>query len=186
VGVSFKLLPSQTTRDLGYDDFVAIYEVVVGPALELKLTVENVGDAPLTIGEALHAYFAVSDIHQVQVAGLKGSEYHDKVDAMKRKRQDEDRIRFAGETDQLHIDTTAPVTIHDPGWRRRVVIEKQGSASTVVWNPWTEKAKRLADLGEESWPHMVCVEPANAAHNAVTVEPGAVHTMGVKVTVAAI
>jgi glucose-6-phosphate 1-epimerase len=181
VGVSFKLLPSQTTRDLGFDDFVAIYEVVVGPTLGLKLTVENVGDTPLTIGEALHAYFAVSDIHQVEVAGLKGSEYYDKVDGMKRKRQDEDRIRFSGETDQLHINTTAPVTIHDPGWRRRVLIEKQGSASTVVWNPWTEKAKRLADLGEEAWPHFACVEPANAADNVVTVEPGAVHSMAVKV-----
>jgi glucose-6-phosphate 1-epimerase len=186
VGVSFKLLPSQTTRDLGFDDFVAIYEVVVGPALELKLTVENVGDTPLTIGEALHAYFAVSDIHQVEVGGLKGSEYYDKVDGMKRKRQEEDRIRFAGETDQLHVNTTAPVTIHDPGWRRRVVIEKQGSASTVVWNPWTEKAKRLADLGEEAWPHFLCVEPANAADNVVTVEPGAMHSMGVRVTLAGI
>jgi glucose-6-phosphate 1-epimerase len=186
VGVTLKLLPSQTTRDLGFDDFVAIYEVVVGPALELKLTVENVGDTPLTIGEALHAYFAVSDIHQVEVAGLKGSEYYDKVDGMKRKRQEADRIRFAGETDQLHINTTAPVTIHDPGWRRRVLIEKQGSASTVVWNPWTEKAKRLADLGEEAWPHFVCVEPANAADNVVTVEPGTVHSMGVRVTLAGI
>jgi glucose-6-phosphate 1-epimerase len=181
VGVSFRLLPSQMTRDLGYDDFVAIYEVVVGKALELKLTVENVGYTPLTIGEALHAYFAVSDIHQVEVAGLKGTEYYDKADGGKRKRQGEEAIRFRRETDQLHVDATEPVTIADPGWRRRVVIEKQGSASTVVWNPWTEKAKRLADLGEEAWPHFVCVEPANAAENAVTVEPGAVHTMGVKV-----
>jgi glucose-6-phosphate 1-epimerase len=182
VGVSFKLLPSQTTRDLGFDDFVAIYEVVVGPTLELKLTVQNVGDAPLTIGEALHAYFAVSDIHQVEVSGLEGAEYLDKVDGMKRKRQ-EAAIRFAGETDELHVNTTVPVTIHDPGWRRRVVIEKRGSASTVVWNPWTEKAGRLTDLGEEAWPHFVCVEPANAAENAVTVQPGAVHVMSAKVSI---
>jgi glucose-6-phosphate 1-epimerase len=117
----------------------------------------------------------------VEVAGLAGSEYYDKVDGMKRKRQDEERIRFAGETDQLHVNTTAPVTIHDPGWRRRVLIEKHGSASTVVWNPWTEKAKRLADLGEEAWPHFVCVEPANAAENVVTIEPGAMHAMSVRV-----
>jgi D-hexose-6-phosphate mutarotase len=30
---------------------------------------------------------------------------------------------------------------------------------------------------------MVCVEPANAAENAVTVAPGAVHTMGITVRV---
>lgn len=182
VGVSLRLVPSQTTRDLGFDDFVVVYEVVVGKALGLKLTVENVSDTPLRMGEALHAYFAVSDVQQVEVAGLKRTEYYDKVDGAKRKLQEAERIRFAGETDQLHVNTTAPVTIHDAGWRRRVLIEKQGSASTVVWNPWTEKAKRLADLGEEAFPHFVCVEPANAADNGVTVEPGAVHAMAVTVT----
>jgi hypothetical protein len=32
----------------------------------------------------------------------------------------------------------------------------------------------------------VCVEPANAADNVVTVEPGTVHSMGVRVTLAGI
>jgi D-hexose-6-phosphate mutarotase len=63
------------------------------------------------------------------------------------------------------------------------VIEKRGSNSTVVWNPWIDKASALADLGAEAWPHFVCVEPANAAENAVTGAPGAVHSMGITVRV---
>src|SRR5580704_1567426 len=38
--------------------------------------------------------------------------------------------------------------IEDRGWRRRVVIEKVGAASSVVWNPWAEKAAAMADLGD--------------------------------------
>lgn len=49
VALSFKLLPNQTTRDLGFDHFVLVYEVIAGATLTLRLEVENVGDSPLTL-----------------------------------------------------------------------------------------------------------------------------------------
>jgi glucose-6-phosphate 1-epimerase len=183
VALSFKLLPNQTTRDVGFDHFVLVYEVVVGARLSLTLQVENIGDSPLTFEEALHAYYSVSDVRQIEVSGLGDTDYLDRADNEKPKHEGMGAIRFAGETDQLHLNTTGTVTISDPDWRRRIVIEKRGSESTVVWNPWIEKAARLADFGDDEWPRMVCVEPANAAENAVTVAPGAVHSMGITVRV---
>jgi glucose-6-phosphate 1-epimerase len=183
VALSFKLLPNQTTRDVGFDHFVLVYEVVVGERLTLALEVENVGDSPLTFEEALHAYYSVSDVRQVEVSGVGDTDYLDRADNAKPKHQPAGAIRITGETDQLHLNTQATVTISDPGWSRRIVIEKRGSESTVVWNPWQAKASALADLGAEAWPHMVCVEPANAAESAVTLAPGAVHTMGIAVRV---
>jgi glucose-6-phosphate 1-epimerase len=183
VALSFKLLPNQTTRDLGFDHFALVYEVVVGEKLTLALEVENVGDTPLTFEEALHAYYSVSDVRQVDVSGVGDTDYLDRADGAKRKHLPAGAIRLVGETDQLHLNTQAAVTITDPAWRRRIVIEKRGSNSTVVWNPWQAKASGLADLGGDAWPHMVCVEPANAAENAVTLSPGAVHTMGITVRV---
>jgi D-hexose-6-phosphate mutarotase len=53
--------------------------------------------------------------------------------------------------------------VDDPVLDRRLVIEKRGSATTVVWNPWHEKAAAMADLGGDVWPWMLCVETANAA-----------------------
>jgi len=183
VALSLKLLPNQTTRDLGFDHFVLVYEVIVGEKLTLALEVENVGDSPLTFEEALHAYYSVSDVRQIEVSGVGDTDYLDRADGAKRKHLPAGALRFAGETDQLHLNTQSPVTISDPEWRRRIVIEKRGSKSTVVWNPWQVKASGLADLGADAWPHMVCVEPANAAENAVTVAPGAVQTMGIVVRV---
>lgn len=178
VALSFKLLPSQTTRDLGFEYFVLVYEVVVGGTLSLSLEVENVGDSALCFEEALHSYYAVSDVRQIEVSGEGDTDYLDRAHQAMREHLPTGPIRFAGETDQLHLNTEATVTISDPGWKRRIVIEKHGSNSTVVWNPWIQKATALTDLGAEAWPHFVCVEPANAAENAVTLEPGGLHRMG--------
>jgi glucose-6-phosphate 1-epimerase len=183
IALSFKLLPNQTTRDLGFDHFVLMYEVVIGETLSLALEVENLGDTPLTFEEALHAYYSVNDVRRIEVSGVGDTDYLDRAHQAVRKRQPEGAIRFTGETDQLHLNSQSTVTISDPGWRRRIIIEKRGSNSTVVWNPWEAKASALADLGAEAWPHFVCVEPANAAENAMTLAPGGVHTMGITVRV---
>ena len=79
MALSFKLLPDQTTRDLGFDYFVLIYEVVVGESLSLSLEVENLGDSPLTFEEALHAYYSVSDVRQIEVDGLDDTDYLDRA-----------------------------------------------------------------------------------------------------------
>ena len=80
---------------------------------------------------------------------------------------------IAREVDRAYIGTSAAVTIADPVWRRRIVVHKSGSATTVVWNPWIEKAKVLADFGDDEWTEMICVETANALENAVTIGAGA-------------
>jgi D-hexose-6-phosphate mutarotase len=64
-----------------------------------------------------------------------------------------------------------------------------GTFSSRVRAVFSRRAKRCnvavesrpADFGDDEWLHMVCVEPANAAENAVTVAPGATHTMGMTV-----
>ena len=60
---------------------------------------------------------------------------------------------------------------------RRLVVDKTGSATTVVWNPWSTKAAGIADLEPDDWRRMVCVETANAADDAVTLASGARHVM---------
>ncbi|MDP2056845.1 MAG: dihydroxy-acid dehydratase, partial [Thiobacillus sp.] len=74
--------------------------VVVGDKLEMRLATTNLGDAPVQIGEALHTYLHISDIGAVNVSGLEGSSYHDKVDNFARKKQ-RDAIAFKGEVDRV-------------------------------------------------------------------------------------
>jgi glucose-6-phosphate 1-epimerase len=54
--------------------------------------------------------------------------------------------------------------------------------STVVWNPWIEKSKRMPDFGDDEWPHMVCVESGNVKGNAITLKPGAQRVLKVEIS----
>ena len=149
----------------------------VGRSLRLELAVHNAGAVPARFEEALHSYFAVSDVTRVRVLGLEGTSYLDKTDAMTRKPGAAGPIAITAETDRVYLDTTASVTIEDPGWDRRVVIAKTGSATTVLWNPWVAKARAMPDFGDDEWPRMLCVETANAGEQALTLAPGSTHVM---------
>lgn len=157
-------------------DFTLRHRISVGSELTMVLEVTNRSGALFSFEEALHTYFTISDIHDVIATGFEGAEYLDKAHAARRKTQDFSPIRITEETDRLYLNTRTTCVVEDPGMSRRIIVEKAGSDSTVLWNPWSAKAARLADLGDE-WPGMICIETVNAAENSVTLEAGATHEM---------
>ena len=157
----------------------------LGATLEMELRTLNQTPAPITLGEALHTYFSVSDIRQVKIEGLDGCEYLDKTDGRRRKRQS-GPVTFSEETDRVYLGTAADCVIDDPGLKRRIRIKKRGSRSTVVWNPWEEKARQLGDFDENGYLRMVCVESANAEDDRVTLAPGEEHRLWVRYSVEAL
>lgn len=146
-------------------------------ALEVGLEVTNTGEHDLPYECALHTYLAVGDISQVRVDGLDGVAYLDTVPgASPRLRVQEGPVRFTGETDRLY-DHSGEVVVDDPAWGRRLRVAKQGSATTVVWNPWVAKAAAMADFGDEEWTSMLCIEAANLRDDAVLLAPGERHRL---------
>jgi len=164
--------------------FRAIYTVTFAQTLSLRLAVQNRATHPIVFEEALHSYFAISDIAQIAISGLAGTTYIDKTDAARRKAQSADPITITAETDRVYLDTPRQCVVEDRVWRRRIVIEKNGGASSVVWNPWTEKAIAMADLGDPAWRGMVCVETGNIADNEVRLAADAEHQMSTAISVA--
>jgi glucose-6-phosphate 1-epimerase len=164
-------------------DFALAYVVTVGTSLELALTVRNTGQAPLSCEVALHTYFAVSDAREVAITGLERATYVDKADGFARKTAGDEPITLTRETDRVFVGTQAAVSLVDPGWRRRIVVSKSGSNTTIVWNPWIEKARAIPDLGDDDWQGMVCIETANAADDALTLAAGASHATVARIAV---
>ena len=164
--------------------FHADLRVSIGRTLTVELFVDNPDQIAFSFEEALHTYFRVSNIEQVSVSGLENSEYFDKVTGS-RARQGAEPIRFTGETDRVYAGTQTPCVIHDPGMKRRITIAKRGSHSTVVWNPWVQKARAMADFGDDEWPGMLCIETANVGDASVTLRPEDRHTMTAEITVEA-
>jgi glucose-6-phosphate 1-epimerase len=181
--LTLTLSPSDTSRSFGYDHFQVAYQLTLGRELRVRLTVVNQAETPLHFEEALHTYFAVGDVHQISLAGLEGAEYLDKTDGFARKKQAEPTLQLTAETDRLYLNTTATVTIDDPTLHRRIHVAKANSQNTVVWNPWSALTATLPDMDPASWPHMVCVETANASENALTLAPHDAHTMEARIRV---
>jgi len=163
--------------DAIFEPFHVSHYITSGQTLTMTLSVTNASDSPAHFEAAQHTYFAVSDARDIHITGLEDTDYFDKVDGGQRKTQGPDPVRFTGETDRLYVDTASKCVLTDPGLGRAITISKSGSDSTVVWNPWDEKAAAMSDLGDDDWLKMACIETANAGPNRVTLDPGGEHHM---------
>ena len=179
IRITFKLLThklSENLQKMWPQDTVVEYQLIISNTLSLKLITTNNSAKDIVVGQALHTYFNVENIDNTIVHGLEGKTYLDKPDNFSSKVQN-GPIKFYNETDRIYLDTVDDVTI-DNG-KRKIVITKQGSRSTVVWNPWEEVAEKMGDLGINGYQKMLCVESANAASDTITIKPGESHTMSV-------
>ncbi|WP_341960935.1 D-hexose-6-phosphate mutarotase [Pseudomonas sp. RC10] len=156
-------------------------QIRMDAALNVSLASFNAGPETVTLSQALHSYFAVSDVHQVSIEGLDGVKYLNTLESWETLNVQAGDITFSGETDRIYQDTPDLVSIVDPGWKRRIQIQTQGSKSSVVWNPWIEKTKTFSDMQADGWKSMVCVETANVMTDIVTLAPGEMHVMGVSI-----
>jgi len=149
--------------------------------LQLNVT-NNSTDQEFPLENCLHSYFEVGDITAVSITGLKGATYLDKMANFAEKTETNDAIRINSEVDRIYLNTVEPVEIIDPRLGRKIRIEKHGSVSTVVWNPWVTKAQQMPDFCNEEYQRMVCVESGNVASNNIKLPPGETSTLKVKLS----
>jgi glucose-6-phosphate 1-epimerase len=180
--LTFTLGPTELSRSLGYGNFHLVYQLTIGRTLTMRLTVANDGDAPLVFEEALHTYYSIADIHEASVTGLEGTTYLDKMEDMRETVQ-QGAIAITSPTDRVYLNTAATCVLHDATGRRRITVAKAGSDTTVIWNPWDSSALKLPDLEPSEWHKFIAIETVNAAANAVTLAPGATHTMQAHISV---
>ncbi|MDQ6971640.1 MAG: D-hexose-6-phosphate mutarotase [Mariprofundaceae bacterium] len=174
--VSFELVGTDKSREQCGHDLNVQLHVTVGCSLLLEMETTNKGRTPFTLGEAVHTYFLVGDVRLAHIDGLDGCEYIDKMDGGVRKQQ-QGAVNISEETDRIYLGSGNRQEIIDPAMGRKIVIQSQGSASTVVWNPWIETANKMGDLGPDGYLHMLCVETVNAADDVVEIAPGASYRM---------
>ncbi len=179
--VALELVDDHATRASWPRHFALRLEALFQDTLAIDLHVENRGSEPFLCELALHTYLTVGDVRRIAVHGLEDTPYLDKLDGMKRKREGSVPIVFTGEVDRTYHGTEATCRVEDPVLGRTIEIAKEGSRSTIVWNPWAEKAARLGDLGADEWRSMVCIESGNVGEDALTLAPGAAHTLRIAV-----
>ncbi|MGB5602733.1 MAG: D-hexose-6-phosphate mutarotase, partial [Gammaproteobacteria bacterium] len=115
--------------------------------------------------------FYVGDIGQVQVHGLDGAEYLDKVDGSAQKTQS-GPVTINAEVDRIYKGITGELVIDDASLGRKIRIVSRGCSTAVVWNPWVEIAASMSDLDDNDYKRMLCVETANAGPETVEIAAG--------------
>ncbi|MEG3974312.1 D-hexose-6-phosphate mutarotase [Microcoleus sp. herbarium8] len=169
--VTLGLKDTEETRAIWPQAFELAIAITVGTNLTVELITRNLGDKPFPLTQALHTYFKVGDIKQVQVLGLENSQYLDKVDGGAEKTQ-AGAVVATGEVDRIYLDVTNELVIDDAALNRRIRIQSSGSKSAVVWNPWVTISANMADLEDTDYQRLICVETTNAATDIVEVPAG--------------
>jgi glucose-6-phosphate 1-epimerase len=155
--VTLSLEPDAELRALWPHPFRIKHSVRLGDSrLQLELSVENTGSAPLSFTAALHGYFAVGDVETVTISGLRGLEYRDAAagDALEVERRDVVSIR--GEVDRVYHAVPGEVLLREPD--RALAIRAEGFPDVVVWNPGAAKCAVLPDMAPDGWRRMICIE----------------------------
>jgi Uncharacterized enzymes related to aldose 1-epimerase len=124
----------------------------------------------------------VGNINEARLRGLDGIQYLDKTDSNRRKLQRGD-IAITSETDRVYLDTRDAIGLNDPVLRRATSVMKENSRTTVIWNPWIDKARELSDLHDNEWQQMLCIEASNVSDCAEDLAPGQEHVMKAGVSV---
>lgn len=152
----------------------------MGRELKVHLTTTNTDNQTWSYGGALHTYFDIANIKQITITGM-GEEYQDST-------QDgaichgENELTFQAETDRVYTQPNNIITIDDKANQRQINVENQGHNAAVIWNPWQELSISMADMADDSYETMVCVE-STIHGQGVTLEPNQAHTLSTIISV---
>jgi D-hexose-6-phosphate mutarotase len=175
--IQLQLLSSSESKKMWNHEFDVRLDIRVGRTLSLSLMVTNIDTKPFTITAALHSYFNVSDISNVQIEGLDGSYYIDaltnKIDGFSGK------LAIDKEVDRIYFDASSTIVLHDRP--NSMVLNQSGSNSLVVWNPWIEKAKALIDMPDDGYRTMLCLETGNVSKDERIIKPEERHILSCEV-----
>jgi glucose-6-phosphate 1-epimerase len=181
--IILSIADSEATRALWPHPFRLDIEITVGDTLRVELVTHNTGNDSITISQALHSYFRVGDITSVSVLGLDGINYIDKANDSARKTQ-AGPLTISSEVDRIYTDTSGDLTIDDASLERKISIASSGCSTAVVWNPWVEIAASMADLDDDDYLQMLCVETANAGPETVTITAGDCYRLSAEYSIA--
>lgn len=162
--IHLSMRDSEATLALWPHSFKLELDVMVSEALSLVLTTRNTGDAPFIYNAALHSYLRISAPENVSVTGL--GEFYTGI-LIPREARQPGELRLCEAIDRIYHQPEAMVTVRDGKGITRVV--NSNNDSVVVWTPWQEGATAMADMSNNGYRTMLCVEAAITGKAGVTI-----------------
>lgn len=167
----FSLHDSEATRLVwAYKFRLQLTVVLEAQQLRIELDVANVDSMPWTFTAALHSYLRVDDIAHAQLDGLCGARRWDAV-RDERHVESAESLRFDSEFDSVYAAPAQPLRLTQPAGTLQIA-QSANCTETIIWNPGATLSAKLADMPDDGYRHMLCVEAACVDDN-VTLAPGA-------------
>ncbi|KAK2803063.1 hypothetical protein FQN50_007144 [Emmonsiellopsis sp. PD_5] len=164
-GLSTSMLDDKFKRDWPHE-FGLVYSVTLSKgSLTTSLQVQNKGSGSQSSFEfqvLLHSYFRVEDITKIRIQNLASKTYVDKVRNASTHTETSPALAITQETDRVYqsLDPAVPIIVSNADDNSTIFsITREGLNDVVVWNPWIEKAKGMADFApDDGYKNMICVE----------------------------
>ena len=168
--IALRLDDDAATRALWPHGFGLRLEATLGAgSLRIALDVRNTGDTAWSFTGALHSYLRVDDIAAVRLEGLEKARRWDAV-CDRHLEEGSDALTFDTEFDSVYASPATPLRLAQPSGTLKIA-QSASCTETVVWNPGDVLSARLADLPDDGYRHMLCVEAA-AVDTPVALAPG--------------
>lgn len=175
VDIEFSLACNEKTKALWPYDFSLTLKAALSDHVELSLVTENTGTQSFTYRSALHTYLNIAGTEGCSITGL-ATRYQDSLDAGALKENDQ-ALTITGPIDSIYEANDAIILVDDVQQQRTISVQNNGNDSVVVWNPWIAGAKAFADMPDDGYQTMLCVESAITNKTGMVVEPGQSHTL---------
>ncbi|MGD6737056.1 D-hexose-6-phosphate mutarotase [Photobacterium leiognathi subsp. mandapamensis] len=176
--VSLQLEDNEETRAIWPHKFNNVLTFEIGTELKVSLTSTNTDSQPWSYGGALHTYFDIADINNIEITGM-GSTYLDST-LQGKACEGGDVLAFTSETDRVYTQPEATITINDKNNKRNILVTNEGHNAAVIWNPWQELSISMGDMADNSFETMVCVE-STIHQPSIELAPGQSHTLATTV-----
>ncbi|MCG7495857.1 D-hexose-6-phosphate mutarotase [Vibrio sp. Of7-15] len=178
VMVSLNLTDSEETLAIWPHKFSAKLNFEIGAELKITLDVTNTDSSAWTCSGALHTYLNIAEITDSVITGM-GTEYIDGLNDGQITAGGKE-LKISDAVDRVYTQPETDQVITDPKHNRSLVVTNQGHNAAVIWNPWQDGAKGMADMNDNGYKTMLCVESTIHAPNTskgITLQPGEHHEL---------
>lgn len=172
--VSLALEDNEETYAIWPHKFKNVLTFEIGQELKVSLTSTNTGNQPWSYSGALHTYFDIANINDIDITGM-GPKYLDSTQQGK-VCEGGSTLTFNGETDRVYTQPEATITINDKNNNREILVNNEGHNAAVIWNPWQALSVNMGDMADNSYETMVCVE-STIHQPSIELAPGQSHTL---------
>ena len=143
---------------------------------------QNRATHPITFEEALHSYFAASDITAVAISGLAGTPYTDKPQGRRAPAGDRAARHHRG-GDRPRVPGYAGATSSRIAAVAGIPLSRRPAPHRPRAEPLGREGATMTDLTDPAWRGMVCVETGNVADDEKRLAAGGERQMSAVISV---